>query len=774
MNTIIPNESRTELLEGLTDAQKRAVEHLDGPLLVLAGPGSGKTTVVTRRIATIIAHGVPAWQILALTFTNKAAGEMRERIDRLVPGNVPGRRGLTVATFHSFCVRILRHYASFAGISERFTIYDAADQRDAVKQALGEAGLSSGNWTPASVAGAISNAKNQLLDAAAYASQASDFYTRSIARAFAIYERILKSNDALDFDDLLLRAARLLRERAEVREELQRRFQYILIDEYQDTNHAQFVIAHSLAAAHTNICVVGDPDQSIYGWRGADIRNILEFETHYPSATIIPLGRNFRSTAHIVRAAAELIQHNARRKHKKLHTELADGEKPQVVICQDEHHEASLIVDRFRALHDEASIAWKDMAVLYRVNALSRVLEEHFRDSGVPYIIARGTAFYDRKEIKDALAYLRYVANPSDEVSLKRIINTPARGIGKTTLDGIEKQAVLGRARLVDLLRNPAAVEGLSARAAGAIGKFNAMVDGWRAMNESGGILLEASSGLAELVGRVVRESGLEALYRKSRLEEDQERLENLEELVSAAADFTMPESDVTDDQGRPLDLPEPTVLDVLSAFLEKVALVSDADMVDPANGAVTLMTLHAAKGLEFDAVAMAGLEQNLLPHARATQGDGGELEEERRLCFVGITRAKRHLMMTRAAVRTHRGLRERTIPSQFLDELPRESIVLSDQAAVDETYAYGGDDDPFGDEREARGYGSWSPRTGRAAAGKDDSFPVGCRVRHPKFGIGLVEAVTPRPAGSSARIKFSSVGTKTLILGYAKLTRVE
>jgi DNA helicase-2/ATP-dependent DNA helicase PcrA len=769
----------TGLLDDLTDAQQRAVTHMDGPLLVLAGPGSGKTTVVTRRVAHLVAQGIPAWQILALTFTNKAAGEMRDRIEARLGDDVPGRRGLTVATFHSFCARLLRRYADEASVAERYSIYDGADQRAAIKQALSTADLNERNFTPAAVGAAISRAKNRLLDAAAYASEASDFYTRTMARAYTAYEKILRSNDALDFDDLLLLVARLLREKAPVRDELQQRYQYVLVDEYQDTNHAQFVIANTLASEHRNICVVGDPDQSIYGWRGADIRNILEFEQHYPEAEVVPLGQNFRSTGHIVETADQLIRHNTHRKHKPLHTEREDGEKPQVIICRDEHHEAELIVSHFRDRQIADGLAWKDMAVLYRVNALSRVLEEAFRDAQIPYVIARGTAFYDRKEIKDALAYLRLVANPNDEVSLRRIINTPARGIGKTTLDRIESFALGGPMKLFDALRRVNEVPEVSARAAAAVRKFVTLVESWRAAAEAppggagAGLLATAGDAtpLADLVERVVRESGMEAMYRRSSSDDDIERLENLEELINAAAQFVPP---VDDDVGPGVDPAaiepprEPTGIDRLGAYLESVALVSDADMIDPANGAVTLMTLHAAKGLEFEAVAVVGLEDGLLPHLRAAESDM-ELEEERRLCFVGITRAKRFLLLTRATARTHRGIRERTIESQFLSDLPRHAVTRSDQGTWTEA------DDPFlhpDDETPSRGAGS--PRDARRSRSLLAAFPAGTLVHHPKFGLGRVEAVTPRPAGSSARVRFDTVGVKTLILEYARLERVE
>ncbi|MEE9129763.1 MAG: UvrD-helicase domain-containing protein [Phycisphaerales bacterium] len=742
----------SELLADLTEPQCAAVRHRDGPLLVLAGPGSGKTTVVTRRIAHLIAHGVQPWQILALTFTNKAAGEMRERVFALLGGVAEDLRAPTVATFHSFCARQLRRFAEFAALAPNYSIYDSADQRDAIKQSIVEAGLSSKNWTPGSVAAAISSAKNKLLDADAYAAEADDFYTRSIAKIYRIYERLLQTNDALDFDDLLLRMARLLRDSQEVRERFQQRYQYLLIDEYQDTNHAQFVIAHTLASAHQNICVVGDPDQSIYGWRGADIANILEFEEHFPNAVVVALGQNFRSTGHIVDTAAGLIQNNRRRKHKHLHTELEDGAKPTVVMCRNEQHEAALVADYLGRLRDDDELPWKEMAVLYRINALSRVLEEALLAAQIPYVIARGTAFYDRKEVKDALAYLRLIVNPNDEVSLRRIINTPTRGIGKTTLTKVELFGYNQQLRLFEALKRAGEVSGLTTRAAGAIGRFVTLVEGWRraAAGGSQSSLLESSS-LGGLVERIIRESGLEAAYRDSKSEEDRERLENLAELISAATQFV----------AQPIDIDEEAQADTtqlagLTAFLESVALVSDADAIDPESGTVTLMTLHAAKGLEYTAVAMVGLEENLLPHTRAA-GNEMELEEERRLCFVGITRAKRHLQLSRAAVRTHRGLREPTMESRFLTELPSESIVYSDQS--DALGDLDGDDDmPLG------------RLDGTAPCGE---FPVGCVVRHPKFGLGRVEAVMPQVMGSKARVEFPTVGTKTLILEYAKLERV-
>jgi len=757
------------ILEGLTEQQRIAAAHLDGPALVLAGPGSGKTRVITRRVAHLIANGIPAWSILALTFTNKAAGEMRERIEQIVPPEVPGRRGLTVTTFHALCARLLRMYADDAGVPPTYTIYDSADQRSAIKEALKRAEMSAKNWTPAAVHGHISHAKNQLIDAAEYERQASDFYTKTIAKAYRKYQEILKDAGALDFDDLLMKVATLLREDERVRSELQERYQYLLIDEYQDTNHVQFVIAHTIASEHANIFVVGDPDQSIYAWRGANIRNILDFETHYPDATIIPLGENFRSTEHIVLAADRLIRHNTQRKHKDLFTANEAGEKPQVIRCRDEHHEARIIVDELRHRHDEHGVAWKEMAVMYRINALSRVVEEELRRAGIPYIIARGTAFFERAEIKDALAYIRVLANPSDEISLRRIINTPARGIGKTTIERLELFAYSNSVSLFEAARRAGAIDGLGERVTQAVLRFVKMMTTWRERagfpegdegneRETASVMMfahhpEEVGDLADLVEMVIRESGLEDAYRKSKAEEDVERLANLEELVNSAADFV-----------APLELGgEPSPAQEVTAWLESIALVSDADMIDPELGAVTLMTLHAAKGLEFPVVCMAGLEEGLLPHFNASNSEA-EIEEERRLCFVGITRAMRHLTLTHAVHRATRGISERRMPSHFLRELPEEHVTTIDQA--DEGWT-----DPYASET---GYerDEFSSAHGHDAVFMD--LHVGSKVRHPQFGIGRIQSMEKRRDFTRSKINFAGVGVKTLILEYARLEVIE
>ncbi|MGI9014929.1 MAG: ATP-dependent helicase [Phycisphaerales bacterium] len=749
------------ILADLTEPQREAVCHVDGPLLVLAGPGSGKTRVITRRVAHLVACGIPAWSILAVTFTNKAAGEMRNRIDGMVPADVPGRRGLTVTTFHSFCARMLRRYADRAGIPEAYTIYDSADQRSAIKRALKSANLDSRNFGPAAVHSQISHAKNQMLDAVTFAEQANDFYSKSIARVYTAYTRILSEAGAVDFDDLLLKMATLLRDQDDVRSEMQERYQYLLIDEYQDTNQVQFVLANQLASAHRNICVVGDPDQSIYGWRGADIRNILEFESHYPQARTIALGENFRSTQHIVAVADGLIRHNRRRKHKDLFTNGPEGEKIQVVRCRDEHHEAELVADELLK-HHERGIAWKDMAVFYRVNALSRVAEEVLRHRAIPHVIARGTAFYERAEIKDALAYLRLLINPADTVSLVRIINAPARGIGKTTLNHVEIFANQQQITVFEALARAAQVPNLTDRAVRSISRFVALFASWQKRMQgcsSDGLLDldDAIIDLPDLVSAIVQESSLESFYQKSGLEEDVDRLANIQELVSSAAEFV-----------PPLEFgPDPNLRDMVFAWLESIALVSDADMVDPENGAVTLMTLHAAKGLEFPVVCMIGLEEGLMPHFNASMTDA-QIEEERRLCFVGITRAMQHLMLASAGRRTQRGVRERTMASHFLRELPREHI---EELDLGSTMWDDGMDEPHLDRNE----GVDEPHREIHIDVHDDPeslFAIGSRVRHPQFGIGRIETLERHRNFTRSKIAFAAVGVKTLILEYARLER--
>lgn len=1156
---------RDALLEGLTEPQRQAVEHLEGPLLVLAAAGSGKTRVITRRIANLIASGAPPWSILALTFTNKAAGEMRERVFTLLENDPRLTRGLTVTTFHALCARLLRRYAGQAdlGVKADFTIYPSGDQASLMKRVIGDLNLSTSNFPPRSVLSTISNAKNELLDASAYAARAGDFYTKQVSKIYEAYERGLRAANAVDFDDLLLLTARMLREDAEVRRQVQDRWRYLLIDEYQDTNQAQFTIASLIAGEGReipgmpgetegpNICVVGDPDQclpegtmietptgprpveelaqgdevvsgigwgavgsqsvdaiaaqgfegdlvivhtaggigarftpnhicfarlrpvenlhytylmfkrgvgyrigttrgvrtskdgevisglqvrtnqevadavwilrtcstsaearyyehlysvkygiptivffvrgrrmdmtqelidrlyaevdtadaadrliddlgldrryphhrpagvtrlgvdsmilrrhvlftafggprrvrddawhehrvqivttdpemraraegrfrvrdgqrgtwrietsrkhladaealardiatladdacvvprarltpdkafqampaahlqpgmaipvlrggevvedviegvgrepycgrvydlsvpetrnfsaggvivhnSIYGWRGADISNILDFEEHYPAAQVIRLGENFRSVAPILAVADTLIRNNKRRKHKDLFTSREGGDDVLVEICLDEHHEAERAADWFQRLHDDPDepMAWRDMAVFYRTNALSRVMEDTLRGRGIPYVIARGTAFYEREEVRNAIAYLRVIANPADEVSLERVVNTPSRGIGKQSLTQLGHWAQVEGIGLFEAMRRCREHTSLTSRAHNSMERFVALID---SLSGSGTFMgAELTGSLADLVERVIKESGLEAMYAKqaqaSKSETDEQRLDNLAEVVSSAAEFerqyepeadpaAFPGADVLESGGR-ADVPP--LLAMLRGYLESVSLVADADKVDPAQGAVTLMTLHASKGLEFGGVAMLGLEEGLLPHSRA-QTDENELEEERRLCFVGITRAMRHLRISCASSRAVRGFAERTISSRFLEELGTEHVRFRDLSDIDEGVR------AFRSTTAApQGVGAieelkppMPPRASMGAASMVREFPPGTMVRHPQFGIGRVLEVS---GGSLARAKveFRDAGVKTLILEYARLRKLE
>ncbi len=861
------NDLDNPWLAGLTGAQRDAVLTTDGPVLILAAAGSGKTRVITRRIAHLLSIGVPAWRILALTFTNKAAGEMRERVERLLAdgtacpsGQAVAPRGLTITTFHALCARLLRRYAPLMegaprwGIRHDYTIYDTDDQQALMKRVIAEANMNSSNWPPRSVLGQISAAKNELRDAAAFAAGvAGDFSGRMIAKLYEGYERALRAANAVDFDDLLMLTVRLLRENEMARAEVQARWKYLMIDEYQDTNHAQFVLSTLLvgeasaeddlasiadlpgidpladaqgskAAGTRNVCVVGDPDQSIYGWRGADISNILDFEKQFPGAKVIKLGQNFRSTAPILKAADTLIKHNRRRKDKPLFTVDEGGTPPEVVHCLDEHHEAEVVLEWMKAIREgtkgqrEKGIegderigeAWRDFAVFYRNNSLSRVMEDALRQAGIPYVIVRGTAFYQREEVKDAVAYLRVVANPADEVSLRRIVNKPARKIGDTSLERIARHAERAGLSLFAAMRNVSEVGELSQAATGAVRKFVDMIEGWT----GGGTFLgnDVPTTLADLVGRVISESGLEALYKAAKTkggEEDAQRFANLEELVSSARDFEEgydadadPAMETPDEGaaagkvgrgGSPVADAEPTadsledsvagrgtrdnppLLGMLRAFLERVSLVADADAVDPTSGAVTLMTLHAAKGLEFPAVAMIGLEEGLLPSIRAMEQSPGEPEEERRLCFVGITRAMRRLLITNAKYRAIRGLRERTVPSRFLRELPKGGVVEIDRSEEQSDF-----DEPRPSSKgravpptsPVRGPGGGTPRTSKAS-GEDPRYPTGCKVRHPQFGVGTVQSVTGLGVNRRATIAFLQAGTKVLILQYARLERV-
>jgi DNA helicase II / ATP-dependent DNA helicase PcrA len=761
------------LLADLTAPQREAVKHVDGPLLILAAAGSGKTRVITRRIAYLVTRqGIPPWNILALTFTNKAAGEMRERMGKLLtPKQV---KALTVCTFHALCARIIRQYADRLGLPPGFSIYDSADQQRACKTAIEALELRADNFPPAKVMGTISNAKNDLIDADAYAKNAYDFNSKHTARIYARYQQILMANQAVDFDDLMLYTIRLMREHPDVLNQLRMKYQYIQIDEYQDTNFAQFTIASTLAPSlaakeaasknlaidptliHQNICATGDPDQSIYGWRGADIKNILNFETHYPSAKTVRLEQNYRSSKRILAVADALIKHNKARKHKALWTENQEGEPVTVITCADEKQEAQYIVDEFKRLNIEQNIPFSRMAVFYRINSLSRVPEESFRVANVPYQIARGTAFYDRKEIKDAISYLRTVANPADEVNLSRIINFPTRGISDTTVQLLQTAAIAANANLHQVITTPRLQTGLPSRAAASVQKFAALLDQWRFAAGLGSSVAgtQPAASLRDLVENILRDSGLEEHYKNDKTDPDQERFANLSELVNSAQQF---EDDFdVENEGNKV-----TPGEKLFVYLERISLVSDVDSVQAGAGAVTLMTLHAAKGLEFPVVAMIGMEDGLLPHKRATESrNDKDLEEERRLAFVGITRAQERLYLSFAKFRQVFGQTTPTIPSRFLRELPPEQLHRINSANQESWLA--------GEDRFS---GIGSARD--AARDSMNEFPPGTWVKHPSFGIGRIMSITTAGAQTRAQVSFQMHGVRTLILQYARLEKV-
>ncbi|MEO1371585.1 MAG: UvrD-helicase domain-containing protein [Planctomycetota bacterium] len=763
-----PNAAAAALqpyLAGLTPSQRSVVDHRGGPLLVNAGPGSGKTTVVTHRIASLIAEGVAPWRILGLTFTNKAAQEMRGRVEALLEHAGLTVDGVLLCTFHSFGARLMRTLPDDFGVPARFVILDAADQKSAIKQAIRAANLDPKSFTPASIGSAISAAKNQLKDAEAYESEAVDFLTRAVAKTYHEYEARLKTQEAVDFDDLLMRPAMAIRDQPALRARLTQRWTHLLIDEYQDTNFAQFLVADLLVSEARNVTVVGDPDQSIYGWRGANIGNILEFETRYPDAKVIPLGENFRSTKTIVSAADALIRNNEQRKPKNLVAANDVGNCVRVRRLEDERAEAQDVVDRLKEM-ERSGTAWSEMAVLYRMNALSRVFEEVLRREGVPYIVAKGTSFFERKEVRDAVGYLRLLANPRDEVALERVVNMPPRGIGSTSWSRVVGEARACNEPVWEVMQSPSRIEGVSARAAKAIEAFVEMIQNWRsALGQTGG-LDDLSHELSDVVQRVIDESGLAAHYARGGTEEDHDRVENLDELVSAAADFP---GVISEFPGLIEDGEEDFEGDVQSleahlfGWLESISLVADSDQVDPTRGVLTLMSLHASKGLEFEEVVVAGCEESVLPHLRSI-GDDDAIEEERRLLFVGMTRAKKNLTLTSAKSRPVRGFRERTMESQFLSEIPNE---LVERWEANETESA----DPFLQSGSPSSLRSSRGPSGRRLA---SLFPVGCLVEHEQFGVGRVEAIMPRPTGTTARIDFRYDGVKTIILEYAKLERLE
>jgi len=701
----------------LTPSQKKAVFHVQGPLLVIAGPGSGKTAVITYRIAALIDSGISPHNICAITFTNKAADEMRQRAAAL---GTPG--GPHISTFHSLCVRILRRYADKVGINPNFSIYDQSDQSRCIKRAVKDCELDTTNFPPARMLDAVSTRlKNNLIDVDTFKAQADDYFTKNLARIYDRYQHILADHNALDFDDLLAKTAFLLRDCPDVCSELSNRFKFLLIDEYQDTNRAQYIIAKALASEHKNICATGDPDQSIYRWRGADIRNILAFEKDWPDATVVKLEENFRSTPNILEVADSLIAVNTSRKQKKLIPTRPSGKGVIVDAFEDEKIEANAIARQIKQLTDQG-VSLNDIAIFYRVNSQSRVLEEAFIRNKILYQVVRGVEFYRRKEIRDLLAYLKILVNPDDEIALLRIINTPARGIGKTTIDRVRAHAVENNISFFEALKKAKDIDSLSKAAQAKLAVFVNMIENFKK---------DVSGQVTPLAQRVFVESGLENSL-KDQGDQGEDALENVNELINAAAQY---------DQYTE----EPSLLD----YLQQISLFSDTDAYDSSGGSVALMTLHAAKGLEFENVFIVGVEHGLLPHERSTTNeDLNELEEERRLLFVGITRAKAQLHISHARYRTIRGQQLRTIPSQFLYEL---GPAVTEQTEGDQDF-----DDDAG-----------------LVEIPDSKFKKGQLVRHKTFGRGIVKNFVDMGENSIVEVEFSSGRTKSLMLKYARLSKI-
>jgi DNA helicase-2/ATP-dependent DNA helicase PcrA len=701
------------LLSGLNDAQREAVTQGEGPLLILAGAGSGKTRVLTHRIAYLLATGAAQPnEILAITFTNKAAAEMRDRVGLLVGRRI---RAMWVMTFHSACARMLRVHAQRLGYTRQFTIYDQADSRRLVKRCLDDLGIDPKRFTPAAIQSQISDAKNKLRDANGYAQMVGSFFEQTVADVYQLYERELHRMNAMDFDDLLVRAVDVLRLFDEVREQYANAFRYVLVDEYQDTNHAQYVWLQLLAKEHRNLMVVGDPDQSIYQFRGADIRNILEFQDEFPDATVVRLEQNYRSTQTILDAANAVIANNRGRMPKLLWTDIGQGDPIKIRELEDEHAEARFVCGEIERLIDEGT-GRSEIAVFYRTNAQSRVLEDTLVRAEIAYQVVGGTKFYDRAEIKDAIAYLITLVNPQDVGAFTRIVNAPRRGIGATSLSRVLSFANTMGISIWDAASDPEQVPGLAPAAIKALKRFMATMHVLKERAES-------DAPIAQLLGELLRETGYLEALEAERTIEAQGRIENLEELVNVAAEY-----DAGEDSERSLE-----------EFLQQVALIADADARADDEGLVTLMTLHNAKGLEYPIVFMIGCEDGVFPHSRAL--DEGDLEEERRLCYVGITRAERDLYVCYARTRSVFGARTYGLPSRFLNEIPAE---LTDR-----------------ERQRQRGLGgfraratSWtSAAVDRASEPAPVAYRLGDDVAHPTFGEGVVTGLEP---GGIVVIRFS------------------
>jgi len=748
------------ILDPLNPEQRAAVSYGDGPLLILAGAGSGKTRVLTHRIAYLIRDlAVPPSAILAVTFTNKAAREMRERLDRLVGKERLAE--LTVGTFHAFCARLLRREGPLVGIERSFAIYDEADQRAVLRQAMSETNASEKIFAPGAVSNVISGAKNELRGPADLASSPKGQLDRIAAIVWKRYDELLRENNAVDFDDLLLLGCRLFETSDRALERWQDRYQHILVDEYQDTNRAQYVLLRYLAGYRQNLAVVGDDDQSVFSWRGADVRNILDFERDYPNARVVKLEQNYRSTQRILDAAHSVVRNNAARKEKKLWTDRRGGHDLVVMQAYDESHEAELVAREIERLQREGEAhGTRDVAILYRTNAQSRAIEDTFRAFGLAYQIVGGVSFYQRREVKDTLAYLRLIRNPQDAFALGRVVNTPPRGLGDKSRAALLAFAREREISLGEALTEAGQIPNIQKRQQEALMGFGRLMERLRAEAER----LE----LPRLIDEVVAQAGFTA-YLRDGTEEGEERWANVLELRTLAEDYA----------AIPQDEQLPT-------FLEEIALVSDVDEYQDAKPAATLITMHAVKGLEFPIVFLTGMEEGVFPHMRAIDsGSEAELEEERRLCYVGITRAKDRCYLTYARRRTLFGRTNMNPPSRFLMELPSEGVELRGNVETEERDSWAEldwerDRVRYEERKQARRDAmlaglpaAWSGRAAklRVVAG-DTSFRAGDRVRHPSLGEGMVVSSVARDDDEEVTVAFPDKGVKKLMASFAKLAR--
>ncbi|MGX6429232.1 DNA helicase PcrA [Levilactobacillus yonginensis] len=746
-----------ELLTGMNDKQTEAVLQTEGPLLVLAGAGSGKTRVLTHRVAYLIEHeNVMPWRILAITFTNKAAKEMRERVIKLLG---PDGSDVWVSTFHALCVRILRRDADKLGYNRAFTIADTGEQRTLIKRVLQQLNLDVKKFDPRSVLGAISNAKNALQTPAMMREAAGNPFEETVSNVYENYQRELQANQAMDFDDLIMLTIKLFKQDQEVLGYYQDKFRYIHVDEYQDTNDAQYMLVNMLAKKHGNLCVVGDGDQSIYGWRGANMENILNFEHDYPDAHVTLLEQNYRSTKTILQAANDVIQQNVNRKKKDLWTENPEGDKISYYRGQNENDEAHYVVAKIQEEREQNHHDYGDFAILYRTNAQSRVIEETLVKANIPYTMVGGHKFYDRKEIRDVLAYLTLIANPADSMSLERIINEPKRGIGATSLEKLRDFAEMNDWTELEATRNVSLANNLGARIRNAMEKFGLTI---KAIQDDA-----ATMSVSDITNAILDQTGYMAALKASKNLEAETRIENIEEFLSVTQKFDTDwdQADHDEDEER------------LVEFLADLALVSAQDDVEEEPAEVTLMTLHAAKGLEFPVIFLMGLEEGIFPLSRALLEDD-ELEEERRLAYVGITRAQEKLYLTNAYSRMLYGRRQNNPQSRFITEIAPELLHL-DYSETKSGLAPSRQDVPFARRTASAVATPYHGKTGRVSepagtgAGKL-SWSVGDKASHKKWGIGTVVKVNGTGEDAELDIAFPEQGVKRLLAAFAPIKRVE